>query len=106
MPQVRFAPAALRDLERLREFLRLKNPAAAKRAALAITKAIKILGQHPQIGRPSEELDREFIEEQNPEGNKHRELLIDFGDSGYVALYRYENDLVTVLALRHQKEVG
>ncbi|OZA12586.1 MAG: hypothetical protein B7X94_03655, partial [Hydrogenophilales bacterium 17-62-8] len=84
MPQVRFAPAALRDLERLREFLRSKNPAAAKRAALAITKAIKILGQHPQIGRPTGELDREFLEEHNPEGNKHRELPIDFGDSGYV----------------------
>lgn len=106
MPQVRFAPAALRNLERLREFLRLKSPAAAKRAAFAITKAIRILGQHPQIGRPSEELDRAFIEAHNPEGNKHRELLIDFGDSGYVALYRCENDLVTVLALRHQKEVG
>ncbi|WP_202806246.1 MULTISPECIES: type II toxin-antitoxin system RelE/ParE family toxin [Acidithiobacillus] len=36
MPQVKFAPAALRDLERLREFLRPKNPVAAKRAAAAI----------------------------------------------------------------------
>jgi plasmid stabilization system protein ParE len=39
MPQVRFAPAALRDLERLRDFLRPKNQAAAaKRAATATTK--------------------------------------------------------------------
>lgn len=37
---------------------------------------------------------------------EYRELPIDFGDSGYVALYRYEVDLVTVLSLRHQKEVG
>lgn len=95
MPQVRFAPAALRDLERLREFLRPKSPAAAKRAAVAITKAVHVLGQHPQIGRPAEEMDTEY-----------RELPISFGDSGYVALYRYEGDLVTVLALRHQKEVG
>lgn len=94
MPQVRFAPAALRDLERLREFLRPKNPAAAKRAAAVITKTIQMLGQHPQIGRPAEGMDPEC-----------RELLIDFGDSGYVALYRYEPDLITVLALRHQKEV-
>jgi len=37
---------------------------------------------------------------------EYRELLVDFGDSGYVVLYRYEPDLVTVLALRHQKDVG
>lgn len=54
-----------------------------------------MLGQYPQIGRPAEEMDVEY-----------RELPIHFGDSGYVALYRYEADLVTVLALRHQKEAG
>jgi len=95
MPQVKFTPAALDDLERLRDFLRPKNSAAAKRAAIAITKAIQLLGLHPQIGRPAEEMDIEY-----------RELPIDFGDSGYIALYRYEGDLVTVLSLRHQKEVG
>lgn len=95
MPTVKFAPAALRDLERLREFLRPKNPAVAKRAALTIIKAIQVLGQYPKVGRPAEEMDIEY-----------RELLIDFGDSGYVALYRHEGDSVTVLALRHQKEAG
>ena len=101
MPQVKFAPAALHDLEQLREFLRPKNPAAAKRAAGVITKAIHILGQHPHIGRLIEETDMEFAE-----GGTYRELPIDFGDSGYVVLYRHEGDLVTVLALRHQKQVG
>jgi len=95
MPRVIFAPGALRDLERLREFLRPKNPAAAKRAAAVITKVVQTLGQHPQIGRPVEDMEAEY-----------RELRIEFGDSGYIALYRYESDLVTVLALRHQKEVG
>lgn len=95
MPQVIFAPAALNDLERLREFLRPKNPAAAKRTADIITKSIQLLSQHPQVGRPTEEMAIEY-----------RELPIDFGDSGYIALYRYEDDLVTILALRHQKKVG
>lgn len=96
MPQVRFAPLALQDLERLREFLRPKNPDVAKRAAAAIKKAVQVLGQHPQIGRPADNLEPEY-----------RELLIDFGDSGYIALYRYDSgDLVTVLTIRHQKEVG
>ena len=99
MPQVKFAPAALRDLEKLREFLRPKNPAAAKRAAV-ITKAVKVLGQHPQIGRPVEETDV------NDPEYKYRELPIGFGDSSYVVLYRHDGELVTVLALRHQKEVA
>lgn len=37
---------------------------------------------------------------------EYRELLIDFGDSGYIALYRHVGDQVTVLALRHQREAG
>ena len=95
MPQVIFAPAALNDLERLREFLRPKNPAAAKRAASVITKAIQLLSPHPQVGRPAEGMNIEY-----------RELPIDFSDSGYIALYRYEGDFVIILALRHRKEAG
>ena len=45
------------------------------------------------MGRSVEDLDPVY-----------RELLIDFGDSGYLALYRYEQDVLTVLALRHQRE--
>ena len=94
MPQVRFAPQALPDLERLREFLRPKSTDVAKRAA--IKKAVQALGQHPQIGRPADYLEPE-----------HRELPIDFGDSGYIALYHYDGgNFVIVLTIRHQKEVG
>jgi plasmid stabilization system protein ParE len=97
MPQVRFAPAALRDLQRLREFLRPKNPVAAQRAGETIIKAVQVLRLQPMVGRPVEDLPPEF-----------REWVIDFGASGYVALYRYagEGDAVTVLALRHQREAG
>lgn len=58
-------------------------------------KAIQLLGEHPQLGRPVPEMDIEF-----------RELPIDFGDTGYIALYRVEANAVTVLAIRHQKEAG
>lgn len=95
MPQIIFSPNALRDLDRLREFLRIKNLDAAKRAAMAITKSIRLLNQYPQAGRPVEDLSEEY-----------RELLIDFGDSGYIAMYHYKDSLVTVLAIKHQKEVG
>ncbi|WP_426227723.1 type II toxin-antitoxin system RelE/ParE family toxin [Pararhizobium sp. DWP3-4] len=95
MPTVIFAPAAIRDLQRLREFLRTKNPQAARRAGEAILQSIRILGLQPRLGRPVEDLPEEF-----------RELLIDFGDSGYVARYRFSEDAVTILAVRHQREVG
>jgi plasmid stabilization system protein ParE len=95
MPQVRYAPGAIRDLQRLREFLRLKNPAAAQRAGETIVKAVQILGHQPQVGRPVEDMPDEY-----------REWLIDFGDSGYVAKYRIDGDAVTILAVRHQKEAG
>jgi plasmid stabilization system protein ParE len=61
-----------------------------------IRRSLILLETAPEIGRP-------FAEE--PE---FRELVIDFGDSSYLALYRYvpEDDAVYVLAFRHQKEAG
>jgi len=81
MPQVRFAPSAIRDLERLREFLQPKSPIAAKRAGEVIVKAVQVLGLQPGIGRPIEGMPDEF-----------REWIIDFGASGYVARYRIAPD--------------
>lgn len=95
MPQVRFAPAALRDLERLRAFLRTKNQLAAKRAGATIIKSIQLLGTQPQIGRPIDDSDPTL-----------RELPITFGDSGYIACFHYAGDSVTILAIRHQREAG
>ncbi|NWO09616.1 type II toxin-antitoxin system RelE/ParE family toxin [Chromohalobacter salexigens] len=95
MPQVIYAPAAIGDLERLREFLRPKNPAAAERAAQAILQGVQALGENPLIGRPIDDL---------PEA--YRDWLIDFGDSGYIARYRVDTNTVVVLAIRQQKEAG
>ena len=90
-----FAQAAIRDLERLRAFLRTKNPNAAKRAADAIIQGVKALGTYPRMGRLIEDLPEQY-----------REWLIDFGDSGYIARYHIRDDAITVLAIRHQKEAG
>lgn len=95
MPYLSFAPPALEDLKRLREFLRAKNPAAAQRAANAIIKSVGVLANQPGIGRPVLDMPNNF-----------REWLIDFGDTGYVALYAFSANEVTVLAIRHQREVG
>ena len=95
MPQVIYAPRAIGDLQRLQEFLRSKNSVAAKRSAATIIKALKVLSLQPQSGRPIEDMP-----------DQYRELIIDFGDSGYVARYRFDGKTVTILAVRHQKEIG
>ncbi len=95
MPQVRFAPGAIRDLKRLQAFLLPQAPVAAKCAGEAILKAVQMLGLQPQIGRPIENMPDEF-----------REWIIDFGNSGYVARYHIAPDAITILAVRHQKEAG
>ncbi|MBZ0093370.1 MAG: type II toxin-antitoxin system RelE/ParE family toxin [Sulfuricellaceae bacterium] len=96
MPQVIFTPVALGDIERLREFLRSKNPLAAKRAGESIVKAIRILEQQPQIGRPVQDMPPDF-----------RDFIVEFGDSGFVVRYRYTvGSSIVVLTVKHQKEAG
>ncbi|HEX7643076.1 MAG TPA: type II toxin-antitoxin system RelE/ParE family toxin [Burkholderiaceae bacterium] len=83
-------------MERCRQLLATKSRQAAKRAGQAIERQLALLESSPDIGRPFSDL---------PE---LRELMIEFGDSGYVALYRHEPayDTIYVLAFRHQKEAG
>lgn len=95
MPPVIFAPAAIRDMQRLRDFLQPKDADAARRAGQAIRQGVTMLGRYPRMGRMVEDLPEDY-----------REWLIDFGDSGYVARYRVDADAVTILAIRHQREGG
>ena len=95
MPRLIWSPAALLDVQRLYRFLAPQNPDAAKRAVRAIRQGLKVLEKQSGMGRPVEEMNDEF-----------RDWIIDFGDSGYVARYRVDPDAVTILAVRHQKEVG
>lgn len=96
MPRVIVTAGAVEGLERCRRFLATKAPEAAKRAGQAIQRQLLLLETNPDIGQPLADL---------PE---LRELVIAFGDSGYVTLYRHEaaEDAVVVRALRHPKEAG
>lgn len=96
MPRVIVTEEAVRGLERCRQFLTAKSQQAARRAGQAIERQLALLESAPDIGRPLPDL---------PE---LRELIISFGDSGYVTLYRYEPaaDAVYVLTFRHQKEAS
>ena len=95
MPRLILTPGAVRGLERCRRFLEDKSQAAARRAAAAIRRHLTQLESSPEIGRPFADPPL-------------RELVIPFGDAGYVALYRHEpsDDAVYVLTFRHQREAG
>jgi plasmid stabilization system protein ParE len=91
---VRFAPRAAEDLQRLFDFLADEDPLAAERARTVIAQAMELLRNFPFACRKVSP-DTPFL----------REMIIDFGRSGYVALYEIEDaKIVTVLAVRHQRE--
>ncbi|MDO8412510.1 MAG: type II toxin-antitoxin system RelE/ParE family toxin [Gallionellaceae bacterium] len=95
MPRLIWSPAALADVQRAYRFLYTKNPTAAQQAAIVIRESMRILAQHPEIGRPAQEMEPEY-----------REWPIAFGSSGYIALYHYDQQTAIIVAVRHQKEVG
>jgi len=89
-----YSARSLAHLERAFEFLRQENPEATLAAADAICSAVENLGAHPLLGR-------------RVHGDV-RELVISYGATGYIALYRFliPQDEVRVLAIRHQREIG
>ncbi len=96
MPRVVITRRARLGLDRCRRFLAARNRQAARRASQVIDRQFALLRTNPDIGWLFAEVPG------------LRELIIGFGNSGYVALYRHESeaDAVYVLAFRHQKEAG
>src|SRR3546814_88452 len=94
---VRFTEEAQADIERLYDFPLDRDPpdfAAAERTLTAIAHAITLLEHSPWSCRKA-----------HAGTPLLRELLIGFGQSGYVALFEIDDDrTVTVLAIRHQRE--
>jgi plasmid stabilization system protein ParE len=95
MPRLIWSPDALQDVSRLYRFLAPKNRNAATRAVSAIREGVRLLRQHPEAGRPVDDMPVEF-----------REWPIGFGSGGYVALYRFDGEEVIILAVRHGREAG
>ncbi|MBI4740044.1 MAG: type II toxin-antitoxin system RelE/ParE family toxin [Betaproteobacteria bacterium] len=92
--QVRLTPGAADDLKRLFDFLAEHDLAAAERARVAIGKAMAFLQTFPFACRKVAS-DQPLL----------REMVIEFGQDGYVAFYEIESPgMVTVLAVRHQRE--
>ena len=71
------------------------NPDAARRAIAVIRQGVRLLRDHPEVGRPAETMPLGF-----------REWPIGFGAYGYLALYRLDGSNVVILAVRHGRELG
>ena len=95
---VRYSASARDDLKRLYEYLLDRATTAedldqAERALVTLVGSVDSLGRSPFIYRKAG--PSPFL----------RELLIPFGNSGYVALFEIEDaSKVTILAMRHQLE--
>lgn len=92
--RLRLAARAANDLQRLFDYLAERDLDTAERARVAIEKAFGFLEAFPFTCRKASP-DHPFL----------REMVIEFGQSGYVALFEIEDaDTVTILAVRHQRE--
>jgi plasmid stabilization system protein ParE len=92
--QIIYSDEAFTDFERIVEFLLESSPQHAAEALENIRSAIGVLDPHPLIGRRVDE--------------HIRELVISWGITGYLALYRFDPafDVVRILRIRHQREAG
>lgn len=86
--QIRFTPAASRDLVRLRDFIARHDPRAAARIGKRLARAIRLLQDQPGLGQAVDSLPevREFVT----------------GD--YVIRYTTRDTCVVVLRIWHGRE--
>lgn len=95
MPQnIVWLPGAVKDVERLRGFIRSKNPIAARRAAVRILEGVTVLKLNPNAGIPVEGL------------SEYRELILTFGAGDYFVRYRVDSSDIVIVRVRHSKEQG
>jgi plasmid stabilization system protein ParE len=94
MARIELAPELLDDFDRIPDHLLAHELEDADSRVREVISALDVLEQNPLIGRPVK--------------TDLRELVIGRRAHGYVALYRYveEIDTVFVLAIRGQKEAG
>ena len=90
--EVTWLPGAAKDVERLRGFLKSKNPVAAQRAAKRILEGAGILKANPSAGVPVEELI------------DYRDLILTFGSGEYIIRYRLEASQVVITSVHHSRE--
>jgi len=83
-----YTERAVRDLVRLRDFIRKKNPQAAQNASRQLQKNIKALIDHPKLGTALSDL------------GEFRELVAH----DYIVRYRIVQDEIVILKVWHERE--
>lgn len=91
MKEVKFSPESLDDLQRVVEFVEVKNPFAARRIAIGLQEGVSRLKQFPEIGLP-------VIKAPDPE--KIRDLYV----GNYTVRYLIAGDTIYILRVWHNKE--
>lgn len=93
MPQIIYTYTAQQDLDRIYKFLSKKDKSIAIRAIKTIRANIKESQKMPEGYRPVIELLH------------HREIIISFGASGYIARFRHElGGDIYIVRIKHQLE--
>jgi plasmid stabilization system protein ParE len=94
LARVEVTARALRDLERLFDFVAEVDPERALKQLSSVRAAFEVLADHPLLGRVAED--------------GRRELVLSRGKYGHIAKYRWlpTDDVVLILAVRHQREAG
>ena len=90
--EIAWLPDASKDVARLRNFLKSKNPLAAQRAANRILEGVLILRDNPGAGMPVKTLI------------DYRDLRLNFGSGEYIIRYREEINRIVIVRVRHSKE--
>ncbi len=93
---VEVSDAAQEDMERLHDFLSDIDMRLADKAINEILKGYDFLKTFPQSCR---------LASFNEPGTKYRELIVNFGKSGYLVLFEINDEkTLTIIAVKHQRE--
>lgn len=89
--RISYSPESILDLQRLREFIEIKNPHAAQEIAVSLLEGIKQLKAFPYLGvKVTQAQDPEMI----------RDLIVGV----YRVRYLVDGDEVYILRAWHHKE--
>ena len=91
MTEVKYSPESIEDLQRVVEFVEVKNAYAARRLANDLQEGMSRLKQFPQIGLPVSKA---------PDPEKIRDLYV--GD--YTVRYLIAENDIYILRVWHNKE--
>ncbi|MDZ7785266.1 MAG: type II toxin-antitoxin system RelE/ParE family toxin [Halioglobus sp.] len=89
--KVGYSPESIDDLQRVVEFVEVKNPFAARRIAIDLQEGVAKLKQFPKIGLPVSKA---------PEPEQIRDLYV----SNYTVRYLILDEAIYILRIWHNKE--